>query len=378
LPRRSGSPRRSGAPPKSNGDADRAPPDAASLPLEQRSFTEAETSPAAETSHQKLVAIGDLHGNLEEAKQLWLNIESRMGAEDLDAATVVFLGDYCDRGPDTRGLLDWLVQLRDGRAAGTTHFLAGNHDFGFAAFIGMLPIDKPHQPPLDLETTKNPRFTSGYWPYPVVGGMHYQGRRWAEGYTYNSDSAFASYGVQLDGSFEMRDRLIKAVPHSHKDFLQRMLWVHEADRTWGRVVCVHAGLNCESPLAPQLAALKARDLSASCLFAGSDSGRIAAMSERRSVEPMHPELTSLEGERPSWLVSGHHGFTSLEGKRLIIDASGGLPAPGRPIQAVILPERAVVGSDPTGAFRQSSDPGTPPPRGAGEAAPRLACKGQRM
>ena len=138
----------------------------------------------------------------------------------------------------------------------------------------------------------------------------------------------------------MRARLIAAVPDEHKGFLQRMLWLYEAERTWGRVVCVHAGLTYDEPLAPQLAALRARDLSAGCLFANGDSGRLAAMCERRGVEPMHPELTGR-----ALLISGHHGFDRMEVDRIIIDASGGRPATGRPIQAIILPERTVIGSD---------------------------------
>ena len=265
-----------------------------------------------------LVAIGDLHGNLREAKELWSHVEAQMGADVLNAADVVFLGDYCDRGPDTRGVLDWLVQLSRTRAEGKTHFIAGNHDLGFAAFIGHLPIDDPQNPPLDLDGTKKPAFTRGFWPHPVAGGMHYQGRRWGEGRTYDSFSTFSSYGVDLDGTAEMRAKLAAAVPDEHKDFLQRMLWLHEAERTWGRVVCVHAGLTCNEPLAPQLAALRARDLSAGCLFANGDSGRLAAMCERRGVEPMPPELAGR-----ALLISGHHGFDRVEADRIIIDASGG-------------------------------------------------------
>ena len=174
--------------------------------------------------------------------------------------------------------------------------------------------------------------------------MHYQGRRWGEGRTYNSFSTFSSYGVDLDGSAAMRERLVAAVPTEHKNFLQRMQWVHDVERSWGRVVCVHAGLDCKAPLTPQLAALNARDLSASCLFAKGDSGRLLPLCERSAVEPHHPELANIG----ALLVSGHHGFASLQGDRLILDASGGRPAAGRPIQAVILPERAIIGSDGSG------------------------------
>lgn len=60
-------------------------------------------------------------------------------------AGIVFLGDYCDRGADTKGVLDWLIQLkRDRRKSGGTEpqFLAGNHDFGMACFLGFVPAEK--------------------------------------------------------------------------------------------------------------------------------------------------------------------------------------------------------------------------------------------
>lgn len=285
-----------------------------------------------------LVAIGDLHGNLAEAKLLWSKIAAHMGEI---AFEVVFLGDYCDRGPETRGLLDWLIELRESRQAGTTHFLAGNHDLGFAAFVGHLPIDDPRNPPLGLESTRKPGFTTGFWPHPVPApGMHYQGRRWADGRTYHAFSTFSSYGVDLDSSPEMRERLVAALPVAHADFLRRMLWVHEVERTWGRVVSVHAGLDCSAPLEPQLRALRARDLSASCLHdKGTDSGRLVPLCSRQSVEPIHPQLAGR-----SLLISGHHGLSRIDGDRIILDASGGVPGPGRPIQAIVLPERTVLAS----------------------------------
>jgi hypothetical protein len=294
------------------------------------------------TNGSPLVAIGDLHGNLQETKVLWSKVAAHMGEDALARAEVVFLGDYCDRGPDTRGLLDWLIALRDSRAEGATHFIAGNHDLGFAAFVGSLPIDDPQNPPLDLESTRDPRFTTGFWPHPVdAPGMHYQGRRWANGRTYNSHSTFSSYGLELDGSPEMRQRLVAVLPPSHADFLRRMRWIHVAERTWGSVICVHAGLDSRAPLEPQLQALEARDLSASCLHdKGTDSGRLIPLCNRQSVEPIHPQLAGR-----ALLVSGHHGFSKLDDDRIILDASGGVPGPGRPIQAIVLPARTVIGSE---------------------------------
>ena len=61
---------------------------------------------------QPIYAVGDIHGQrtmLEDALAL---IEGDGGAD----STVVFLGDYVDRGPDSRGVLDLLARgLAEGR-----------------------------------------------------------------------------------------------------------------------------------------------------------------------------------------------------------------------------------------------------------------------
>jgi len=54
------------------------------------------------------VAIGDIHGNLSALEELLAKIMPTMGQDDV----LVFLGDYIDRGPDTRGCLERLVRLR--------------------------------------------------------------------------------------------------------------------------------------------------------------------------------------------------------------------------------------------------------------------------
>jgi hypothetical protein len=50
-----------------------------------------------------LVGIGDIHGHLDRLEILWQKLEDAVGVERLQhQSTVVFLGDYCDRGPNTK------------------------------------------------------------------------------------------------------------------------------------------------------------------------------------------------------------------------------------------------------------------------------------
>ncbi len=72
------------------------------------------------------VAIGDIHGNLSALDDLLGQIRGEVGADD----TVVFLGDYIDRGPHSRGCVDAVLRFqRDVRAA--VVYLRGNHEDWF-------------------------------------------------------------------------------------------------------------------------------------------------------------------------------------------------------------------------------------------------------
>ena len=66
-----------------------------------------------------LIAIGDIHGCVG-------TLEALMGRlAPTDGDELVFVGDYVDRGPDSKGVLDYLIALAE------THrctFLRGNHE----------------------------------------------------------------------------------------------------------------------------------------------------------------------------------------------------------------------------------------------------------
>jgi len=70
-------------------------------------------------------AIGDIHGDLEHLRIL-LDRLPPLDAQD----TLLFLGDYVDRGPASRGVLDLLIDLPS-RVHARTVFLRGNHEDGW-------------------------------------------------------------------------------------------------------------------------------------------------------------------------------------------------------------------------------------------------------
>jgi serine/threonine protein phosphatase 1 len=78
----------------------------------------------ADAPDRRTYAIGDIHGSRDKLRRLLALCQ-----QDADGASAafVFLGDYIDRGEDSRGVIETLiaVQTRLGQAA---TFLMGNHE----------------------------------------------------------------------------------------------------------------------------------------------------------------------------------------------------------------------------------------------------------
>ena len=70
---------------------------------------------------KKIFAIGDIHGCAQQLTTLLDRIPY-----DKERDTLVFLGDYVNRGPDSKGVLDILLELKESCA--DIHFLKGNHE----------------------------------------------------------------------------------------------------------------------------------------------------------------------------------------------------------------------------------------------------------
>lgn len=71
-----------------------------------------------------IYAIGDIHGCLDPLRRLMDKITLSKDDE------IVFVGDYIDRGPESKGVIDYLLTLRD-----RVTFLMGNHERMFLDFL---------------------------------------------------------------------------------------------------------------------------------------------------------------------------------------------------------------------------------------------------
>lgn len=77
-----------------------------------------------------LYAIGDIHGCAEELDELLKAIPLQCGD------TLVFIGDYLDRGPSSKAVLSRLIALKHDEPCDTV-FLKGNHEDMFLAYMGL-------------------------------------------------------------------------------------------------------------------------------------------------------------------------------------------------------------------------------------------------
>ncbi|XP_057534589.1 tyrosine-protein phosphatase RLPH2-like [Amaranthus tricolor] len=297
--------------------------------------------------HRLVICIGDIHGFYSKLQNLWSNLQSQTNPSEFNNAIIIFLGDYCDRGPDTKRVIDFLISLPSKYPNQKHVFLAGNHDFAFAAFVGVLP------PPSDGSEFKDgwkeyaqSEEREGWYNGDGYQNMHLQGRRWAgsikvkfntskgtdyQGSIYDAAPTFESYEVSHGSS-----DLMKAVPDDHKKFLADLVWVHEEDNVYVateeglkkcRLIAVHGGLQQEKPVDEQLKLLKSR---------GTAIPKVEHLSGRKTIWDMPKELK----QSPTVVVSGHHGKLHIDGLRLIIDEGGGYKH--KPVAAIILPSMKIV------------------------------------
>ena len=155
---------------------------------------------------ERVYAVGDVHGHLGCLDR----IEAKIVADISDrppigCATVIFLGDYIDRGDDSRGVIERLTSRRF--AGLPARFLIGNHEDAMLHFLA------------------SPRDSADWLSF---GGA----------------ATLASYGIRVGGSpaaghmSSLAEQLGKALPESHLQFLRDL----ELFILIGDFLFVHAGI----------------------------------------------------------------------------------------------------------------------------------------
>ena len=161
----------------------------------------------------RVYAIGDVHGHADRLAALLGAIDAELDADPPAAHRIVALGDYCDRGPDTRGVLDQLIARS--AADPDTICILGNHD------------------QLMLDMLTDPHEAAPSW------------------LTWGGIQTLAAYGIGGPGLNRDIDalsaRFAQALPAAHRAFLENLRPMHLE----GDYVFVHAGLMPEVALGDQ-------------------------------------------------------------------------------------------------------------------------------
>lgn len=163
-----------------------------------------------------IYAMGDIHGHLGKLEHALGLIERDGGAD----APVVFVGDLVDRGPQSREVIQYLI---DGIAAGKDWtVLKGNHDRLFEWFMENEPRHDPHL------------LVNMQWFHKKLGGV----------------DTMASYGVEVTDQrrlFHVHAEAKAKVPQAHVDFLKSLKTHHQVRN----LLFVHAGIRPEVALEDQ-------------------------------------------------------------------------------------------------------------------------------
>jgi serine/threonine protein phosphatase 1 len=146
--------------------------------------------------------IGDIHGCLTELEYLIGNLPLEHGDR------IVFLGDYIDRGPDSKGVVSYLLDLQS-QAVCDLVFLKGNHEDMLLSYLGL-------------------------------GGQH------GDVFLLNGGKpTIESYG--LPTTAPTPNELLQRMPASHLTFYRDL----KISYLMPPFLCVHAGIHPAKPLEEQ-------------------------------------------------------------------------------------------------------------------------------
>lgn len=166
---------------------------------------------AASTPPQtRLYAVGDIHGRADLLSDAIARIEEDLSRRPIERAAEIYLGDYIDRGPDSKSVIDILAARMVHRRVVC---LRGNHEDLLEHFL--------HDPAV-------------FGPWLKLGG----------------EPTLISYGVDLRPeatAFDLHHQLRRAFPRAHTLFLKCLQpWI-----CCGDYLFVHAGIRPLVPLPRQ-------------------------------------------------------------------------------------------------------------------------------
>ena len=165
-----------------------------------------------------IFAIGDIHGCLKQLVYLQNKIFDYPGYKK-ESDLIIYLGDYIDRGPNSRNVIQHLLKLQKEKV--NSIFLMGNHEQIMIDFI-----------------------------FNKINNLRY----WLN---LGTDQTFKSYKIEVaefikdgfgdDKIDRLRSVLLKELSNEHVHFLNNLRLSYSI----GRYLFVHAGINPEKVLKDQ-------------------------------------------------------------------------------------------------------------------------------
>ncbi|MDJ0608693.1 MAG: metallophosphoesterase family protein [Kiloniellales bacterium] len=155
----------------------------------------------------RIYAIGDIHGRSDLLRALHQKILADADASRATRRLVVYLGDYIDRGSDSRGVIDLLIEGPPPGFAAV--YLIGNHE----EFLLRSLEDE-----------------SAIRPWLMNGGQE----------------TCLSYGIDLRWG-RLQEQLTAEIPAAHRSFFERLSYSHSE----GDYFFAHAGIRPGVPLDEQ-------------------------------------------------------------------------------------------------------------------------------
>lgn len=163
----------------------------------------------------RLYAIGDVHGRQDLLAAMHRRIASELEYASGSDWRIVHLGDYVDRGPDSKSVIDFLIEAR--KRDPRNIMLAGNHDIGMLEFLADAEPDGLFMNYGGIQTAQS-------YGVDLVRDAHWYGKA----------------GIVARG----HAALVKAVPRNHVDFLQSLTF----SVSFGDFFFCHAGIRPGVPL----------------------------------------------------------------------------------------------------------------------------------
>ncbi len=193
-------------------------------------------------------AIGDIHGYADALDKILANVESdfakRKAATPALTAEIVFTGDFVNRGPDSKGVLEILCRQKMAQDADGIKrvFLFGNHDYLTMKYLTSDDPVKRHKMIPDLVLCGLLQTAASYGVFITSGNPDKDKN--AIGLKHKNVEVTPQNLESFHAEFS------KAVPQHHLSFLKSLKVTHVSSSAPAFFFC-HAGVDWTKPVTEQ-------------------------------------------------------------------------------------------------------------------------------